>query len=247
MRNNLKVAVITPLTEGMLHRQYHRSVLALQKPKNVNELIIRCPDAMEIDVALNSSIIKALGMKVDYIFLWEADMNIPQETLQYLVEDNKDVVSGLYFQKVYPHMPVLYNYINHPTSKYIMSCFYYYDDGDPKKGLRQVDVVGAGCALIKADVFRKIEPPYFRFLKEDPAVKDGGSISADNYFCRKLKDAGVSVFVDTRICCGHIYVGEACEADWVRNRKQYIEDVTSGKIKLEFEIPPEYKEGESRA
>jgi hypothetical protein len=198
---------------------------------------------MEIDVALNSSIIKALNMGVDYIFLWEADMNIPPETLQYLIEDDKDVVSGLYFQKVYPNMPVAYNYMNHPVSKYVMSCYYYYDDGNPKKGLRPVDVVGAGCVLIKADVFKKIEPPYFKFLKEDPGALDGNSISADNFFCRKLKDADIKVYLDTRIVCGHIAVLEVSELDWVHNRKQYIEDVKSGKIKLEFDVPEGYEEG----
>ena len=140
-------------------------------------------------------------------------------------------------------MPICYDYINHPQSKYIMSCHYWYDDGIKLKGLRKVEVVGAGCLLIKSDVFKKIKPPYFKFLKDDPATEDGGSISADNFFCRKLKDAGIEVYVDTRICCGHIYVGEASEADWLRNKEKYIEDVKAGKIKLKFQLPNEEKNG----
>ena len=236
-----KVAVITPLTEGMLHKQYHKSVLALQKPDSVSELVMKTPDAMEIDTELNIAIFQALRKKVDYIFLWEADMNIPPETLKYLIDDDKDVVSGLYFQKVYPHMPVLYMYMNHPESKYIMQPKYWYDDGTKLKGVRKVDVVGAGCVLIKAHVFNKIQPPYFKFLREDPANKDCATISADNYFCRKLFDAKIGVYVDTRICCGHLTVKEVTEADWVRNRKKYLEDVTSGKIKLKYKLPNEEK------
>ena len=237
-----KIAVITPLTEGKLFKQFHRSVLALQKPPNVNELIISTPDSMEIDTALNVSIANALREKVDYLFLWEADVNVPPQTLKLLMADDKPVVSGLVFQKVYPNLPILYDYMNHPQSKYIMECHYWYDKGIKLKGLRKVDVVGAGCVLIKAKVFDKIKMPYFKFLKGDPASKDGGTISADNYFCRQLFEAGVAVYVDTRICCGHLGVKESSEKDWVRNRKQYVKDVEDGKIKLSFQLPKDYKE-----
>ena len=231
-----KIAVITPFTEGMIHKKFHKSVLALQKPPNVTELLMKTPDAMEIDTALNVAIAQALRKKVDYIFLWEADMEIPKETLKYLVADNKDVVSGLYFQKVYPHMPVLYEYMNHPTSKYIMRPIYWYDDGIKLKGLRKVDVVGAGCILIKAHVFDKLKQPYFKFFKEDLANKNGQTISADNYFCRQLKEAGIEVYVDTRIVCEHIAVVGISEKHWLRNREKYIKDVESGKIKLKYQI-----------
>jgi len=60
---------------------------------------------------------------------------------------------------------------------------------------------GLGCALVKTEVFGTFKRPWFVY--HDHA--DGAGLSEDYDFCRKCEGAGIGVFVDTRVACGHIH------------------------------------------
>jgi len=62
----------------------------------------------------------------------------------------------------------------------------------------RVDRVGAGCLIIKADVWRKLKWPLFRWQpKEDELLTQG--ISEDVHFCNRLKEAGISLWAHRQL------------------------------------------------
>ena len=61
--------------------------------------------------------------------------------------------------------------------------------------LQKVDITGGGCMLIKMDIFRRLEAPWFA-----PEFEAG----TDVQICRKARDIGYSVWCDTSIEIGHV-------------------------------------------
>jgi len=71
-----------------------------------------------------------------------------------------------------------------------------------KKGLVQVDGVGAGCMLIKREALSHLEQPYFY---EDPINPD--SFGEDLFFGLNCKIHKVPIKVDLNVFCGHFSWG----------------------------------------
>ena len=68
-------------------------------------------------------------------------------------------------------------------------------------GLKEILRCGASCLLIKRSVFDVIAKPYFDFIEnEDGTIHKR---SEDINFCDKVREAGISIFADTDVTCGH--------------------------------------------
>ena len=59
-----------------------------------------------------------------------------------------------------------------------------------------------GCALIRTDVFRKIEYPWYDWVNYGD--KNRGMLSEDLYFCVLCRNSGVPIHADVRVGCGHL-------------------------------------------
>ena len=59
---------------------------------------------------------------------------------------------------------------------------------------------GLGCALIRSEVFSRLDYPWFRF--EDDGVR---RLSEDFYFCSKAARAGFDIQAECRVICGHVW------------------------------------------
>jgi hypothetical protein len=66
----------------------------------------------------------------------------------------------------------------------------------------EIDVCGAGCLLIRRDVFDSIEGPWFKFaeLESSYSIRH---YEEDIYFCEKAKAANLKIICDPRVKCGH--------------------------------------------
>jgi hypothetical protein len=63
----------------------------------------------------------------------------------------------------------------------------------------EVDAGGAGCLLIRRDVFDKVNWPWFKWVE----FEDGSQESEDIHFFRKCNEAGLRVTVDPQVICNH--------------------------------------------
>jgi glycosyltransferase involved in cell wall biosynthesis len=131
----------------------------------------------------------------DYLFAVDADISFPPDTLKKLLSHNKDMVTGLYIQRI-PGKHCIevmksnqFGGVTHVPWEELKG-----------KGLVKVDSAGFGCVLIKKEVFTSIEYPHFVYKS---ALDHSHTISEDVYFFLKAKEKGKEIWADTSILCGH--------------------------------------------
>ena len=131
----------------------------------------------------------------DYLFSVDSDIAFPKDTLKKLIEHDKDVVSGLYIQrKPGLHILELYEQTDHGGVTNIPY-------GKIKdRGLVEIAGCGFGCVLVKAEVFKAIGYPQFKYYS---AINHKDTVSEDVDFCRKALEKGFKIWADTTVQCQH--------------------------------------------
>lgn len=141
----------------------------------------------------------ALEQNCTHLLFVDSDMRFPKNTIEILLARNKDIVG---VNAVTRQLPVK------PTAKYLTineeekTATWTHVVSKDKVGLERVSSVGFGVVMIKAEVFAKLEKPWFWF-EQLPGSKVLGE---DVYFCIKAADAGVQTWVDHDLSkkIGHI-------------------------------------------
>lgn len=137
----------------------------------------------------------ALANQYDYILFLDSDMQFPEDIIEKLIKHDKEIISGLYFQRQPPYNPLLYKKTLDKEEVYFNSIT------EIQQELFEVDGVGAGCLLIKTEIFSKMESPYFHPWISSTRLS---SLSEDFAFCHRAKEAGYKIYVDANVECGHI-------------------------------------------
>jgi len=161
-----------------------------------------------IDLARENLVDQAIEKGVDYIFFIDSDIIFetprdPNEALRQLMMYDQPIMSGIYrAKKSGPN----YN-------PWAMWTFLGKDQGFKdietwNKKLVEPDAIGLGCCLIKTEVFKNIEKPWFIWEKERTP-------SEDFFFCLKAKANGYRVIVDTTVRCSHMALMKILPTDTV--------------------------------
>ncbi len=133
----------------------------------------------------NNLVELAKGKKASHIFFVEHDMAFEPDTLQKLLDLDKDVVAASYSGRKLPREPLVYQ--QNPDNKELYRMNY---DIWPDKPFKCYGVP-TGCTLVKMGVFEKIKKPYFFFeYTEEGKMK----MSQDIYFSKKVNEAGLEVW-----------------------------------------------------
>ena len=151
------------------------------------------PYGYSVPDAQNYAVQKALDEGYDYVFFVEDDNLIPKNALVQLMSHKADVVGGFYYRKYLP----LETAGMHLTANGEPCSIEDFKIGDI---IHDTLVLPMGCTLIKTDVFRRMEFPYYKEVK----VKDRPALTSDTYFCEKARKAKVDLVTDTGIQCLHI-------------------------------------------
>ena len=161
---------------------------------------------MPYDMARNTAVAQFLQSDCQFLFSLDSDVIPPRDTILRLMAHNQPVISGLYCRRSPPHgVPVMIKNGTWVTNY-------------PRGSIVDVDLVGAGCLLIRRDVLERLPP-------SDPArgktafdwrvdmaglAPVGDCLSEDFSFCKRVREQlGVKVLVDTSIECRHVGFGEA--------------------------------------
>lgn len=130
----------------------------------------------------------------DYL-LWSDDDQIwDAGAFLALYKNQVDICGALAFTARTPLMPVIYAF----TKRYDEEKQHEVTDIQPiqnykRDALQQVDAIGSGVMLTKADVFRKMGKPWFSSY----------GLGEDIYFCHRAGANGIPVYVDTRVKTYH--------------------------------------------
>ena len=89
---------------------------------------------------------EAIKSEADYVMWFDSDMTFPPDTLQRLMKhmerDDVDIVTGLYFRRVEPYTPVLFDKLERTDEGIIWSDFSRIDNE-----LFEIGGCGFGCLL----------------------------------------------------------------------------------------------------
>lgn len=132
------------------------------------------------------------------VFL-DADMVFPTDVLARLLRHHdRGVVSGFYVQKTAPYYPIALKDGVRQSSGVTL---YQHDEGPFAGALRPQEVVGMGCTLIPLEAFERIgDRPWFEYQND---AQGWPLVSEDVPFCQRARAAGVSIWLDPTIECGH--------------------------------------------
>lgn len=141
----------------------------------------------------NELIGQALEHDCTHIFFLDDDIILQPDALEKLMRHDVDAVTGIYLMRNYPHQPIIFDNASNDGR-----CSHHFVK-DGETGLIPIVNAGLGCALIKIDVFKKMEKPWVRLgeLEKDHWCDDIG-------FFNRFRDAGFKLFCDLEVTGGHI-------------------------------------------
>lgn len=214
--DSFKILVATPHSYPAIFKEWFVSYEQLLKPKNTR---LYMDPNLPLDVNRNNAVKEALESNCEYIFFIDHDNILPSNLLIKLLEYNVPVVGALYFERKYPHLPLIYTF---EQDFQTVRVEYNYP-----KGLVRCDVIGLGCSLFKMEVFKQMPEPWFCY-----EYKDRVWGTEDIAFFHKLKEVGVPVLIDTINTVGHLSSNVVDEGDWLFYKNGYLEKVNQTATEL---------------
>lgn len=156
---------------------------------------------------------EAIDEGCDYVLMVDNDIVLPSDALKNMLEEPVDVLLGAYANRngnnVYTGATCLCrldapdgsDYYHYPTeSEYSAQEVIAFADAGIKR--LRIHGGGFGCALVRTEVLHKLEWPWFKWVD----YEDGhGTLSEDLFFCERCKAAGVPIYADPRVRCGHVF------------------------------------------
>ncbi len=153
--------------------------------------------------------------RATHLLFLDSDIISSSNACRKLLSHNKELISGLYFQRGQYQFPTIYQYTgNHkidgkirPTFSSLTAPVYGYLSKkrlphvgityatiEGNDGLVKIGGCGTGFLLVKREVFEKIPFPWFSFEK-------GGE---DLYFSDKARQYGFDIWADMSVLLGHL-------------------------------------------
>lgn len=132
----------------------------------------------------------------DYLFSVDSDIVLPQDTLVKMLAHDKDMISGVYIQRI-PNTHVVELYRVTPGNGRGHIPYELLKD----RGLVEIAGCGFGCVLIKRKVLENVPTPHFVYHE---ALDHQHTVSEDVHFCVQATNQGFTIWTDTSILCDHV-------------------------------------------
>ena len=198
----MKIFIAVPTFENIYPDTY-KSIYGLDPAGNW--LVFDFVRGYDCASARNRIAQQTLDEKAEYVLSVDNDIVLPSDALKHMLENPVDVCLGIYASRAsggydgnvcaYKQIAGEYDYKTKFTAAETKAL--------RAKGENKVVVHGGGmgCALIRADVFRRLKYPWFKWVNYD----NGSVLSEDLYFCQQCKEKNVPIHIDTRVECGHLF------------------------------------------
>lgn len=139
----------------------------------------------------------AIQTDTDLVFWLDSDMVFQPDILERMVDtlqkNNLDILTGLYFRRVPPYSPVLFDKLEIDG----VACDFTEWKHIPND-LFEVGACGFGCVLMKTDVFFDVQSKYGNMFA--PIGNNGEDVA----FCWRARQCGYKIFCDPSLICGHV-------------------------------------------
>lgn len=197
----MKIFIAVPTYENICPDTY-KSIYGLDPAGNW--LVFDFIRGYDCATARNRIAEQAVSEQADYVLMVDNDIVLPSDALVHLLEDPQDVCLGIYANREADNLyngnmciykPGEYDYVTKYTAAEIRALREFGRDRILVHG------GGMGCALIRTSLFQRLQKPAFDWVN----YENGTMLSEDLYFCEQCSNAGVPVYADTRVTCGHVF------------------------------------------
>ena len=189
---DLRVAICTPVSGGVLTSAYAwslaelvRCFMAAEQENGTHDCTSIIVDGSILPDQRQRCVIEAMKYDATHILWLDSDMRVPHDAIQVLLRHGLPIVGANYVRTNVPAIPTAYRDDDEFTGP-----VYTREDSE---GLEEVAHCGMGCLLMDIRCFEAIDLPFFDF----EAVNDGRRFRGEDvYMMRKMRDAGLRVFID---------------------------------------------------
>jgi len=148
-------------------------------------------DKMRDDCAID-----AIKQGADMLLLLDTDMSFPEDMIIRMIQvleanPEYDAISGIYTSKKEPYLPQIFTKLRKDNT--FVRCINF-----PTTQPFEIAGAGAGCLMIKKEVFKK--PPFFKFIYTNEQKDLPLGMGEDLYFFWKHRP---KTLCDPTIACGH--------------------------------------------
>lgn len=133
---------------------------------------------------------EAQRIGADYLLMVDSDVVLPPNALANLLDPPANIVTGYYRLKG-PRRKG--DYASVWRGKWLTP-------EEMPEGRFKITNSGAGCLMIRTSVLDRIPQPWFDFHE----TENGQIIQEDTWFCQQAIKAGITIYADKRVACGHI-------------------------------------------
>ena len=189
----MKILIAVPCMD-QVPAPFCQSLAQLQK---VGDCVLSMKTGSLIYTSRNSLATTAIQSEADFVFWLDSDMVFKPDTLVRMMDTLKkndlDILTGLYFRRVPPYSPVLFDKLDIDGVKADYSEYSKIPDD-----LFEVGACGFGCVLMKTDVFFDVQSKFGNMFA--PIGNNGEDVA----FCWRARQCGYKIICDPSVICGHV-------------------------------------------
>ena len=181
-------------TRGVWESDFAMSLIGLTKHTKINHEIV---GRKTTNIAGNRQFLakKAIDDGFSHILYLDDDMVFPKETLDILIEHDKDIIGVNATTRSYPTIQF---------TSWTMEGKRVFTNAK-SKGLTKVKKTGFGVILIKTDVFKNLEMPYFVY---DYDKEKEVYVGEDFYFCDRAREKDYQIYIDQGLSKSIMHIGK---------------------------------------
>lgn len=189
----MKILIAVPCMD-QVPAPFAQSLAMIQK---VGDCVLAMQMGSLIYTSRNNLATRAIQSEADYVFWMDSDMVFAPDTLVRMVDvlqKNKlDILTGIYFRRVQPFSPVLFDMLEIRDQRASWTSFQEIPDG-----IFEVGGCGFGCVLMDTGVFIDVQSKFKQMFAPI------GNVGEDLSFCWRARECGYKIYCDPSIVCGHV-------------------------------------------
>ena len=181
----MKILIAVPTFES-IKPECFKSIYGLKRPEGCG-LYFDYVAGYDCAKARNQIAKNAMAGEYDYVLMVDSDIQLPKDTLIRLLECESDIALGWYYRKrTKTDQTIIYTFGKD------------FNDDNCIKGKTMIHEIprpievkggGLGIALIKVNIFEKLQYPYFKFV----TYPNDSVLSEDLYFCNLASGSGCDI------------------------------------------------------
>ena len=189
----MKILIAVPCMD-QVPAPFCQSLAQIQK---TGECVLAMKSGSLIYTSRNDLATHAIQIYADYVMWFDSDMVFKPDTMVRMLDtmqkNDIDILTGLYFRRVPPYSPVLFDKLEMRGEACLWSEF-----KTIPEGLFEVGGCGFGCVLMKTDVFFDVQSRFGNMFA--PIANTGEDLA----FCWRARNCGYKIVCDPSVICGHV-------------------------------------------